>query len=212
MIGSPIEGPSDSSTSRGQGPLLSPFTRTLTGPPGRWLLPLVAFAGLVLLYGVSAPGGYFMETMFGGFLGLVLVIVWAPRFVVALCRADGRPGLRRHWTRWAAAPLMGVAVIGLVHFDVPYTARFALSETSLERYAQAVAAGTEPEIQEKTVGLFSLASIERTGTGARFRVRGTGFLSSYGFAWSPGGEPSGDYEGEYEHLRGHWYEWMEGSW
>ncbi|GAA4231004.1 hypothetical protein FHR32_005706 [Streptosporangium album] len=153
-----------------------------------------------------------METLFGGFLGLVIVIVWTPRFVVTLLCADGRPGLRRYWARWAAAPLMGVIVTGLVHFDVPYTARFALSETSLERYARAVAAGTEPETQEKMVGLFPLVSVERTDTGARFLVRGTGFLGSYGFAWSPVAEPPGGDEGDYEHLRGHWYEWMEGSW
>ncbi|GAA3509293.1 hypothetical protein GCM10023075_69980 [Streptosporangium album] len=58
MIGSPPEETPGPSTIRERGPRLSPFTRTLTGPPGRWLLPLTAFAGLALLYGVSAPGGY----------------------------------------------------------------------------------------------------------------------------------------------------------
>ncbi|MDP9861741.1 MULTISPECIES: hypothetical protein [Streptosporangium] len=190
-------------------PGLPPLIRALIGPPGRLLLPATALAGSLLMYGVSVPGDYFLTVMLAGFLCLVLAIVWIPRFVVALLRADGRPGLRRHWLRWAAAPVMGAAVTGLLYFDVPATARFALSEASLERFARAVAAGEELEVGGRWVGLYTLDWAERTDGVVRFLVAGTGFIDRYGFAWSPGGEPPDDYGGAYHHLRGPWYEWRE---
>ncbi|WP_336210938.1 hypothetical protein [Nonomuraea sp. LPB2021202275-12-8] len=82
-----------------------------------------------------------------------------------------------------------MVVIGLMHFDVPYTARFALSEASLESFARTVAARGGPESDSQWVGLYPLTSIERIEGGARFLVSHTGFLDQYGFAWIPQGAP-----------------------
>jgi hypothetical protein len=208
MLGNVPEWPLDSPMTRSREPSLSPLTQALIGPPGLLILPAGALTGALLLYGVSAPGGYFEAILLSVILGLVLAVIWIPRFVVGLLRADGRPGLRRHWARWAAGPVMGAAVIGLMHFNVPYTVRFALSEASLERFAQAVATGAESETGDRWVGLFPLKSAERIDGGARFLVKDVGFIDSYGFAWSPQGEPSDEYA-DYEHLHGSWYEWRE---
>ncbi|MEV8630628.1 hypothetical protein AB0395_03135 [Streptosporangium sp. NPDC051023] len=88
----------------------------LIGPPGRVLLPVTALAALLLLYGDSVPGGYFMTSILGVLLALGVAVVWTPRFLVGLFRADGRPGLYRHWPRWAVVPLAGVAVVALLSF------------------------------------------------------------------------------------------------
>ncbi|MEZ0071075.1 hypothetical protein [Planotetraspora sp. GP83] len=189
-------------------PRLPALTRVLTGPPGRVLLPLVALAGLILLHDRSLPGGGPIAIFLLGLLiAFIAVIVWIPRFGVGLLRSDGRPGLLKHWARWAAAPVMGLAVAGLVHFDVPFTARFALSEASLERVARAVATGTEPESGDRWVGLYPVTSIERIEGGARFLVSDTGFLDQYGFAWSPKAPPTEESRTVYTHMDGPWYVW-----
>ncbi|MBT2233847.1 hypothetical protein [Nonomuraea sp. NEAU-A123] len=191
-------------------PPLPELTRVLIGPPGWVLHSLVALAGLIILNDYSLPGG-------GGFIGLLLglaialctVIVWTARFGVGLLRSDGRPRLRRHWPRWLTAPIMGVAVIGLVYFDVPSTARFALSESSLEDFARTVASqAEETEIGDTWVGLYPLTSIEPNEGGARFLVSGTGFLDQYGFAWSPKGPPPEESHTGYTHMDGPWYLWV----
>ncbi|MFC4062311.1 hypothetical protein ACFOWE_28760 [Planomonospora corallina] len=193
-------------------PPLPALTRALTGPPGRWLLPATALAGLLTLYGASAPGGHLLTQAGGALALLALAVVWIPRFTVGLLRADGRPGLRRHWVRWAAAPLMVVAVSGLIALEVPFSARFALSEASLERFAREVSAGSEPgDGGDRRVGLYPIASVDRAGNAVLLEVADTGFLDRHGFAWSPSGAPP---EGEgssysYVHLHGPWYEWRE---
>ncbi|MEV0236566.1 hypothetical protein [Nonomuraea sp. NPDC050786] len=197
---------SDNATAQ---PPLPDLTRILTGPPGKVLLPLVALLALIILNYFSLPGGGSLSLMLTGLmLGAATVIVWTARFVVGLLRSDGRSGLRRHWVRWACAPLMGVAVLGLVYADLPFTARFALSESSLEQVARTVASGGESaQHDDHWAGLYPLTSIERIDGGARFLVSDTGFLDHYGFAWSPGGEPPDESHTGYTHIRGPWYVW-----
>jgi hypothetical protein len=188
---------------------LSTLSRILMGPPGWVLIPLIALVGLIVLNDRSMPGGGPFELIILGLaLALGTAVVWIPRFVVALLRSDRRPGLRKHWIRWAAGPLMAVAVVGLVHFDLPFTARFALSEASLERFAQTVASGPESaKYGDQWVGLYPLTSVQRIEGGARFLVSGTGFLDHYGFAWSPKGMPADETHTGYTHIEGPWYVW-----
>lgn len=195
-----------------------PLTRALVGPPGAILLPVSALAGLLLLHDRSVPGGGSFELLFLGLLlAAVVFVVWVPRFCVGLLREDGRPRLARHWARWAATPAMGVAVIVLVLFDVPFTTRFALSEPSLQRFAQTTAEQDQTtaeqdqttDAQDRWVGLYPLTSAEPIeGGGARFLVSGSGFLDLYGFAWSPEGPPQEESHTGYTHLRGPWYIWQ----
>jgi hypothetical protein len=182
----------------------------LIGPPGRVLIPLVALAGLLILNDRSLPGGGSGGAMLLGFaLAFSAVVVWSARFIVGALRPDGRRGLRRHWIRWLAAPLMGVTVIGLLYFNVPSPARFALSEPSLERFARQISAtGETTEHPDRRIGLYALTQIERIEGGARFLVSGTGFLNSHGFAWSPKGMPEVESHTDYIHIRGPWYEWV----
>lgn len=190
---------------------LSPLTRVLIGPPGWVLLPVVGVAAVALLHAVSVPGGDLIWGFFGSVVAFCAVVVWAPRFVVALLRSDGRPGLRRHWVRWAAAPVMGVAVVASAYSGLAGDVRFALSESGLEAYAREVAAGGETGWDERSwVGLYPLERAEPLENGgARFVVSDTGFLNRYGFAWSPKGPPEEGTGGGYEHIRGPWYVWEE---
>ena len=190
-------------------PPLPALTRILIGPPGKVLLPLVALLALIILNNSSLPGGGSFQLLLMG-LGLAYgtIIVWVARFVVALFRSDGRSMLRRHWVRWAAAPVMAVAVIGSVYADLPFSARFALSESSLESLARTVASGpASTDDADQWVGLYPLTSISRTEDGARFLVDGTGFLNQYGFAWSPKGPPAEESHTDYTHIQGPWYIW-----
>ncbi|MEU1388825.1 MULTISPECIES: hypothetical protein [unclassified Nonomuraea] len=190
-------------------PPLPALTRALVGPPGKVLLPLVAVVGLLMLDHTSMPGGGSFTLLLAGLLLAVgTVVVWVARFAVGLLRSDGRPGLRRHWARWAAAPLMGVTVIALVFTGVPFEVRFALSESRLEQFARTVAADTKAvEHEDQWVGLYPLTSIGRVPGGARFLVSDTGLFDRYGFAWSPGGEPPEESHTGYTHLEGPWYVW-----
>ncbi|MER6512395.1 hypothetical protein ABT158_36685 [Nonomuraea sp. NPDC001636] len=190
-------------------PPLPALTRALVGPPGKVLLPLVAVAGLIVLDYTSVPGGGSLTLLLAGLALLVgTVVVWVARFAVGLLRSDGRPGLRRHWARWTAAPVMGVIMTALVFTRVPFEARFALSESELEQFARTVAADTTTVRREdQWVGLYPLTSIERLPGGARFLVSDTGFLDRYGFAWSPGGTPPEESHTAYTHLEGPWYVW-----
>ncbi|MEV4353255.1 hypothetical protein [Nonomuraea sp. NPDC049625] len=190
-------------------PPLPELTRILIGPPGKVLLPLVVLLALIILNHWSLPGGGpFPLVLTGLLLGLATVVVWTARFLVGLLRSDGRAGLRRHWLRWACAPVIGVAVVGLVYTDLPFAARFAFSEASLEQLARTVASGDEAGgHDDQWAGLYPLTSIERIEGGARFLVSDTGFLDRYGFAWSPGGEPPDESHTGYTHIRGPWYVW-----
>ncbi|MFI7466928.1 hypothetical protein [Nonomuraea sp. NPDC049646] len=190
-------------------PPLPALTRALVGPPGKVLLPLVAVVGLIMLDYTSMPGGGSFTLLLAGLvLAVVTVVVWVARFAVGLLRADGRPGLRRHWVRWTAAPLMGVTVTALVLTGVPSEVRFALSESALERFARTVAADTRAvEHEDQWVGLYPLTVIQRMPGGARFLVSDTGLFDQYGFAWSPGGEPPEESHTGYTHLEGPWYVW-----
>ncbi|MGI5273266.1 hypothetical protein ACQEUU_29240 [Nonomuraea sp. CA-218870] len=171
------------------------------------MLPLVALTGLITLDYTSMPGGGSLELLVLGLaLAMSTVIVFLARFAVALVRSDGRPGLRAHWIRWVAAPVMGVTVIGLVYADVPFTARFALSQPSLESFARQVAGG-DAEHDDQWVGLFPVESVQRVDGGARFLVRGTGFLDRYGFAWIPDGVPEEEHHMDYTPVEGPWYVW-----
>ncbi len=186
------------------------LTRVLIGPPGWVLHSLVALAGLIILSNYSLPGGGdFIRLLLALSIALGTTIVWTARFGVGLLRSDGRPRLRERWLRWVTAPIMGVAVIGLTYFDVPSTARFALSESSLEDFARTVAAQPEDaEIGDTWVGLYPLTEIEPNEGGARFLVSGTGFLDHYGFAWSPKGPPPEESHTRYTHMDGPWYLWV----
>ncbi|MFF4197808.1 hypothetical protein [Nonomuraea sp. NPDC001831] len=190
-------------------PPLPALTRALVGPPGKVLLPLVAVVGLIVLDYTSVPGGGSFTLLLAGLaLAVGTAVVWVARFAVGLLRSDGRPGLRRHWVRWTAAPLMGVIVTALVLTGAPFSARFALSEPGLEQFARTVAADTGAvRREEQWVGLFPLTSIERVPGGARFLVSDTGFIDRYGFAWLPGGAPAEESHSEYTHLEGPWYVW-----
>ncbi|GAA3089985.1 hypothetical protein [Streptosporangium carneum] len=209
MLGNAPEWPLDSPMTRSASSGPSTLARVLTGPPGRLLIPSAAFAGLLLTYGDSVPGSYFMTQIVGALLALGVAVVWGPRFVVGLLRADGRPGLRRHWARWAAVPLVGATVFGLLWFDVPSSARFALSKASMEQIAQRIAAGKEPASERRWAGLYQVSSIERSDDGVIFYLEDAGFLDRYGFIWSPKARVYQDLETAYKHIEGPWYEWRE---
>jgi hypothetical protein len=116
--------------------------------------------------------------------------------------------LRRHWIRWTAAPVMAVAVIALISAGMPFKARFALSESSLESFARTVASSpASTDHPDQWVGLYSLTSIDRTEDGAQFLISDTGFLNRYGFAWSPKGPPAEESHTGYTHVQGPWYIW-----
>jgi hypothetical protein len=137
---------------------------------------------------------------------LTRVLVGPPGWLlIAVAAVAGLLALHHDWVRWAVAPAMGVAVIALAYADVPFNARFALSEASLERFAQSVASGAKHG--DQWVGLYPLTWSERIDGGARFLVSETGFLDSYGFAWIPNGRPAEESRTEYTHIEGPWYVW-----
>ncbi|WP_162642156.1 hypothetical protein [Streptosporangium sp. 'caverna'] len=110
---------------------------------------------------------------------------------------------------WMFVPL--VLVLGtvlLVTVDAPFRARFALSESSLERYARSVR--DDDDGRDRWRGLYRVNRVEKIPRGARFMVTSlTMDWRSYGFAYIPDRVPGPD-EAWYEHFKGPWYIWTEG--
>ncbi|WP_431897628.1 hypothetical protein [Nonomuraea sp. bgisy101] len=160
----------------------------------------IGLASLLTLFEVSTPGL--------SYWALLLVLYWLALAITWSVLVALRPG-RRAWPPWMYVPL--VLVLGtvlLVTVDAPLHTRFALSESSLERYARSVR--DDDDGRDRWRGLYQVGYTEKIPGGAQFMVTSlTMNWKSYGFAYIPDRVPGPD-EVWYEHFKGPWYIWTDG--
>ncbi|WP_433367378.1 hypothetical protein [Streptosporangium sp. CA-115845] len=170
--------------------------RLTRNPLGLLFTGAVGLASLLTLFEVSTPGLSYWAFLLALYW-LALAIAWAALLGKG---ARGR-------APWMFVPL--VLVLGtvlLVTVDAPLHARFALSESSLERYARSVR--DDDDGRDRWRGLYRVGYKEKIPGGAQFMVTSlTMNWKSYGFAYSPDRAPE---EGRYEHFKGPWYIWSDG--
>jgi len=104
-----------------------------------------------------------------------------------------------------------VLAIAIVFSGGALWARYMLSRPAMNDLAADVIAGKRSATSVSRVGLYRVDRVERIPDGMRFLVRGTGFLDSHGFAYSPRSRPAAIGEDFYKHLDGPWYVWR-ASW
>lgn len=179
----------------------------LAGPPAVAFY-LATFGAIVLALDASSRSSLLLIAVTVP-IWLLLAAIWLIRFGLAMwqTRAHLSTG---HWARWLAVPL----VLGMV-FTIACTgevreARWDLSRGPLDQMAADVMAGGS--LDRGWVGLYDVATVERTANGFWFVIDDNG-LGRWGFAYSPVGEPKesdGNYSplwqgASFEHLDGPWW-------
>ncbi|MFB9206178.1 hypothetical protein ACFFV7_33640 [Nonomuraea spiralis] len=164
--------------------------------------------GLGTIYATSVPGWHFMWLMLVGVGWLLFGVTWLIVLGVALVRRARLVALRRNWMFWAVPPLVVALVGSLVYVGAPFRMRFELSRSSLDHFAKTVSEGTPPG-KRNWIGLYPVEYLEGSRRAFGFMIEDTGFFGSYGFAWSPNGEPDIDAPGYYRHFDGQWYLWID---
>ncbi len=183
-----------------------PAAKWRTGePPGKMFLFSTILVTLMAFYLSSVPDPYTEAGIFG-FLAWCVIL---PTFVVKLVLAKPGGGS-------SAVPSLLVLVVFAVCLlgmasDLPYKARFALSESSLEAYARDIAANGAKHDCEM-VGLYYVCGIHVGGSepitgGAQIIVTDPPIQQSRGFLWLPGGARPPDDSGceTFRHLSGPWW-------
>ncbi|WP_125643073.1 hypothetical protein [Nonomuraea sp. WAC 01424] len=182
--------------------------RAPTNVGGRDWATFAVLLGLGTIYATSVPGWHFMWLMLVGVGWLLFGVTWLIVLGVALLRRARLVALRRNWTFWAVPPLVVALVGSLVYVGAPVRMRFELSRSSLDHFAKTVSEGTPPG-KRNWIGLYPVEYLEGSRRAFGFMIEDTGFFGSYGFAWSPNGEPDIDAPGYYRHFDGQWYLWID---
>ncbi|MBB4913678.1 hypothetical protein [Streptosporangium saharense] len=177
-------------------------------PPGRGYHAAIVITVLVIALWVSVPFSYTESLLVVIFALAPLVLYWIVRLTVALIRDAA--AVRHRLLGWLALP----AIIGglwlAVDVDLPFKARFALSQASMEGFAQDVLrSGAQDDCA--WTGLFSVCG-EIVGEdksapiGVELRIGDWFIAPSRCFVWAPHGQPRAeDYEYGLRHLTGPWW-------
>ncbi|MER5650962.1 hypothetical protein [Streptosporangium sp. NPDC002524] len=184
---------------------------TIGGPPGRRFFALVVVAAFLNLSWSSVPFPYSEGAIFGFFVWIPLGLYWLVRLLMALAGGSEPPPARRS-PRWLLAPLAFLSVWAAIHLDASFSARFALSQAGMERYAKEVLAGGERTGPGCAwAGLYRVCEpdvLEDEGVprGVRFELVDWPFASTRCFVWMPEGRPEpGEHAYALRHLTGPWW-------
>ncbi len=155
---------------------------------------------LMAFYLTSVPDPYAEAGIFG-FLAWCVIL---PTFVVKLVLAKPGGG-SSPVPSLLVLVVFAVCLLGMAS-DLPYTARFALSESSLEAYARDVA-GNGATTDCRMAGLYDVCDAQPITGGAQLMVTDPPIAQSRGFLWLPGGaRPPDDTDCEtVRHLSGPWW-------
>ncbi|HRX86169.1 MAG TPA: hypothetical protein P5572_14200 [Phycisphaerae bacterium] len=146
---------------------------------------------LIVVLGVSNPGGYIWMTLWvcamGGPLGALGLILWygvhCGAYGLARSRGLHLRRTKRAWLGWITTPLAVLIMLSAILTDWPLRARFALSRPSFQSAAQAAVSGTSSR-RIRFVGLYF---VERTRVenGDVYFETGADMLDPAGFMYSP---------------------------
>jgi hypothetical protein len=183
----------------------SPSRRWLWSPPGVLFFLGTAVAILAALDANSL--GSWTRSLMAQFFWYVVAGIWVTRFL-------GTAWTRRlrfpigHWVRWLAVPAILGFVLVLTRLDVPFDVRLSLSRGAMDQAAAEVMAGGTTD--RTWIGLYPVERVERTPTGMRFLIMGSGFIDHIGLAYSTAGEPVNvDGNDLYGKLDGGWWTWVD---
>ncbi|MFC4117472.1 hypothetical protein [Nonomuraea zeae] len=179
-----------------------------TNVNGRAWGTVAVLLGLGTIYATSVPGWHFMWLMLVAIGWLLFGGGWLIVLGASLVRRGRRGALRRNWRFWAVPPLVVALVGSLVYVGAPVRMRFELSRGSLDLFAKKVSEGTS-QGKRNRIGLYPVKYLEGSRRAFGFMIEDAGLFGSYGFAWSPNGEPDIDSPGSYRHLDGPWYIWID---
>ena len=167
---------------------------------------VVAVPAVLLLWGVSVPGGYFdvlvAALVAWSLVGLAWLVV-AVSCVVALPQPRRRH-LRRLWPLLVVPIVFGVSW-AVASGDLIGRTTFSLHREELERLAAQELA--TDSFGYADVGLYSFESVYRAQGCVLYAVRDPGMAKSAGFAWCPGHVPM-----NVEWVEGHVFEPFDGDW
>ena len=180
--------------------------RWLVGPP-RWIYwSVLLVTAAVFLSAQTPPGAYFVPVMVA-FMGLLaLGVTLLVRVIATLALAGGWRPMVRAGARWVAVPVVMAAVLVTAQAGVPVRVGLALAKSDMLAYALDPAAA-EPD----RVGPYAVQDAEKLPGGTvLFRLKGVGFLSNEGWAYSPDADPQPQPDGiTFSWIGGDWYTFVE---
>ncbi len=192
------------------GGLKAPSQSALLGRVG-WVMFALAFAWLLFalwLFSNVDPGFSVLTAFDWGFpLGVVWTVFSIVVALVLIRRSlPLRPGM-----------LGGVVMLPLsvslwyaaVSFDLPFRARFYLSDGSLESFASSFPeGGSEQYDPSKRVGLFYISRADEVDGCVRLATRGGYFGGGLAYCDHPPRDILGDGQRDtYDHFAGRWWKW-----
>lgn len=154
------------------------------------------------LWAYSTPFGDWIALVLGAAIWLMIGAVW---LVSILALVLSRQVVR--WRLWLVSPLIVLATLAAIQFELPMLARFAASRPGFEALIG------QSAVTDQTVGMYDIRAFRRTPFGIQFEVSCVSLLTCTGFAYSPGGPPGPEVldliEGvtSYRHVDGPWYVW-----
>lgn len=170
---------------------------------GGWL------TAVLTLWAGSYPTGGLMAALVAAGLLLVNGAVWLVFVVREL--VERRFALVAFTTAAVLVLIAGAAFASRI--ELPLLARFAMVRPAFDRVvAERAAGGDNADRCPARIGSYRITNCRTVGTGTYFTERDGGFLNGVGFAYLPGGPPSGSPMGgsiTYSQLRGSWYWYVE---
>ena len=176
---------------------------------GAWALA-VLWLGSDAGYSITA----FLVSEVGG---LLLLGWWLTRLVLWVAKRRKHPGHAPRMTgrpvlRWAWEPMTVVTCAAIALTGIGFPARFALSRSALDRYAQQVRErGDSMPPAGQVVGLFKLREVELLPGGVVRLITTSCMMDDCGLVHSPIGRPPVVGEDAYTRLSGDWWHWFR-SW
>lgn len=127
-------------------------------PPRVIFHTIVLLTALTLIWSASLPGWSFDSFMLGATATFILGVVWVIRFIEAL--------IRQHPSKWfLAAPALVALAVLVIASGAPQTMRWNLSQSTLEQTVKTLPRDTDYGSLNRRVGLYSIASWERSTDG-----------------------------------------------
>lgn len=174
----------------------------LVGPPKLIFGAVVVVTVLLTFYAAGPPGGVFDLAMLALTAWGALCVTYVVKLIVALVNTDERRRFRQRALLWSVFPVVLVASVVATSARVPGHIALALAKGDMLAYARDPSA---PEPQR--VGPYTVLRADRLpNDGARFHLKGTGFLHTTGWAYAPAGAPPSVVDDiTYTSIGGGWY-------
>jgi hypothetical protein len=184
----------------------------LSQPLGWPTHTFVSLVGILTIYSVSVPGGYFGLELLSGLGWLGAGFIWLFRIVsrgVIIKWYGSLPEAK--WGQshsWIVAPLLFFFFFFIARSSLAIQLGFRISKPAMDRLVRETT-GLPPnsKLSDRWVGIYFAEGIETLPGGVRFFIRGSGFIDRDGFAYSSQPLPTNDGDDKYTPLRNGWYLW-----